>query len=147
MQPFSAFVASLLTVAIMLPNSARADDQDTIDYRQHIMKTLGEQSAAIGQILQQKVEVSPDIFVSHTQTLAVTAKMAKTAFQPKVMGGEAKPEVWSNWNDFSRRLDDLIAYTEAVASAAKAGGIAAAGPKITAGHACKDCHEIFRQKK
>jgi cytochrome c556 len=147
MRPFNAVVVSLLAAAVLLPNAARADDQDTIDYRQHVMKTLGELSAALGQILQQKVVVAPDAVVSHTQTMAITAKMAKTAFQPKVPGGESKPEVWSNWADFSKRLDELTAYTEAVASAAKSGGIAAAGPKLTDAHVCKDCHDQYRQKK
>jgi cytochrome c556 len=148
MRPFAAVVAvPLLAAALLLPNAARADDQDTIDYRQHIMKTLGEMTAALGQILQQKVTVAPEAVIAHTQTLAITAKMAKTAFQPKVPGGESKPEVWSNWADFSKRLDDLVAYTDAVAAAAKSGGIAAAGPKLTDAHACNDCHDHYLQKK
>jgi len=147
MRPFNAVVVSLLAVAAILPAGARADDDDTIAYRQHVMKTLGELSAALGQIVQKKVVVSPDAVVSHTQALAVTAKMAKVTFQPKVLGGESKPEVWSNWADFSKRLDDLTAYADAVASAAKSGGIAAAGPKITDAQVCKDCHDHYRQKK
>jgi hypothetical protein len=35
--------------------SAFADDQDVIDYREHIMKALNEQSAALGQILSATV--------------------------------------------------------------------------------------------
>jgi cytochrome c556 len=147
MRPFNAVVVALLAAAVMLPNAARADDEDTIAYRQHIMKTVGELSAALGQIVQKKVVVAPDAFVSHTEALAVTAKMAKATFQPKVLGGESKPEVWSNWADFSKRLDELTAYTETVASAAKSGGIAAAGPRITDAHVCKDCHDHYRQEK
>jgi cytochrome c556 len=147
MRPFTAVVVTLLAAAIMLPGAAHADDQDTIDYRRHIMKTIGELAAALGQIQQQKVVVAPEAVVSHTQTMAINAKLAKSAFQPKVPGGESKPEVWSNWADFSKRLDELVAYTDSLASAAKSGGIAAVGPKLTDAHVCKDCHDQYRQKK
>lgn len=147
MRPFNALVVSLLATAVVLPNAARADDEDTIAYRQHVMKTLGALSAALGQIVEKKVVVAPETLVAHTQAMAVTAKMAKSTFQPKVLGGESKPEVWSNWADFSKQLDELTAYTEAVASAAKSGGLAAAAPKISDTQACKGCHDQYRQKK
>jgi len=147
MRSLHAIVLFFLASTVVLPGSASADDQDTIDYRQHIMKTMGELQAALGQILQQKVVVSPEAFVSHTETLAIAAKMAKSAFQPKVTGGESKPELWANWADFSKRLDELTAYTDAVASAARSGGMAAAGPKLADAHVCKDCHDQYRQKK
>ena len=53
----------------------RADDQDVIDYRQHVMKTMGEQMGAIGMILQNKVP--PDNFALHLKVLAITATQAK----------------------------------------------------------------------
>ncbi|MDY6949143.1 MAG: cytochrome c [Pseudomonadota bacterium] len=147
MSPFNAVVVSLLATAVLLPNAARADDDDTIAYRQHVMKTLGALSAALGQIVDKKVVVAPETLVAHTEALAVSAKMAKSTFEPKVLGGEAKPEIWANWADFSKRLDELTAYTDAVASAAKSGGLAAAGPKISDTKTCKGCHDQYRQKK
>ena len=84
---------------------SRADDQDVIDYRTHVMKTLGEQMGAVGMILENKAP--PDNFATHMKVLAVTATQAKKAFEPKVPGGNAKPEVWSDWADFSKRLDEL----------------------------------------
>jgi len=35
----------------LAPASPVADDKDVIDYRQHVMNTLNEQSGALGQIL------------------------------------------------------------------------------------------------
>jgi cytochrome c556 len=124
---------------------ARADDQDIIDYRQHIMKTMGEQGAAIGQILEHKV--SADGFATHLQILAITAATAKKAFEPKVEGGEAKPEIWTHWAEFSKRLDDLTVATAALAKSAKDGGIAATAPKIEEALTCKGCHDTYRAEK
>jgi cytochrome c556 len=139
------FVVGCTLLAVFTATVARADDQDVIDYREHIMSTLGEQAAAIGQILQQKAPA--DNFAVHVQILAITAATAKKAFEPKVPGGEAKPDIWAHWPDFAKRLDDLTAATADLAKTAKAGGIAAAAPKIQAALTCKSCHDTYRLEK
>jgi len=138
-------IGCVVIVAAMVATSVRADDQDVIDYRVHIMKTLDEQAAAISQILEHKAPA--DNFTTHVQILAITAATAKKAFEPKVLGGEAKPEVWSHWADFAKRLDDLTAATADLANTAKAGGVAAAAPKVQTALACKSCHELYVEKK
>ena len=122
---------------------SRADDQDVIDYRTHVMKTLGEQLGAIGMILEHKAP--PDNFATHLKVLAVTATQAKKAFEPKVPGGNAKPEVWSNWADFSKRLDDLVAATGDLAAAAPHESVAAVGEKLGSALKCKSCHDTYRK--
>jgi cytochrome c556 len=129
---------------MVIASAVRADDQDVIDYREHIMKTMGEQAASISQILQQKAPA--DNFALHVQILAVAAATAKKAFEPKVPGGEAKPEVWTHWADFAKRLDDLTAATAELANTAKA-GVAAAAPKVQAAMTCKSCHDTYRVEK
>ncbi|GLR90990.1 hypothetical protein GCM10007857_77060 [Bradyrhizobium iriomotense] len=129
----------------MSPVSSRADDQDVIDYRQHIMKTMNEEAAAIAQILQQKIPAAD--FATHAEILAITAATAKKAFEPKVPGGEAKPVLWANWKDFSKRLDDLTAATADLARKAKEGGMAAAAPRVQSALTCDSCHDIYREKK
>ena len=128
---------------VIFPHVAWADDQDVIDYREHIMKSMGEQVAAIGEILEQKV--NPENLTTHVQILAVTAATAKSAFEPKVLGGKAKPEVWLHWADFAKRLDALTAATAELAKTAKDGGVAAAAPKAQSALTCKGCHDTYRQ--
>jgi cytochrome c556 len=121
---------------------AHADDQDVIDYRTHIMKTMGQQVAIIGMILEQRAPA--DEFATHVQVLAVTAATAKKAFEPEVPGGDAKPDVWAQWPDFAERLDTLAAATAELASIAKDGGLEAAAPKLKAALTCKGCHDEYR---
>ncbi|MGH8142067.1 MAG: c-type cytochrome [Steroidobacteraceae bacterium] len=135
---------AVLLAAIILPTIARADDQDTIDYRQHIMKTMGQQMILINQIIQRKAPA--DDLATFTQILALNATTAKSAFMPDVAGGRAKPDVWKNWADFSKRLDELVASTSDLAKAAKAGGVTAAAPKVLA-LGCMGCHDMYRQKQ
>ncbi len=140
--PGLALLSGLLLVAA---TASRADDQESIDYREHVMKTMGEQVASINMILQQKAP--PDNFAVHARILAISAATAKKAFEPKVPGGEAKPEVWDNWADFSKRLDALVAATADLAKTAQEGGLAAAGPKVQSTLTCKGCHDTYRVPK
>jgi len=132
-----------LGVLVVAAVPIRADDQDVIDYRTHVMKTLGEQLGAIGMILENKAP--PDNFATHLKVLAVTATQAKKAFEPKVPGGNAKPEVWSNWADFSKRLDDLVTATADLASAAQHESATAIGAKLGPSLKCKGCHDTYRK--
>lgn len=136
--------AALLAAITLLPAIARADDQDTVDYRQHIMNTMGDQMLLINQIVQKKAP--PDDLATFTQILAVTAATAKSAFTPNVAGGDSKPNVWTNWADFSKQLDELVASTADLAKAAKTGDITAVAPKVAA-LGCMSCHDIYMQKK
>jgi cytochrome c556 len=131
-------------VGTLLPISGFADDQDVRDYRSHVMKTLGEQFAALNQISKGKAPAG-DV-AAHAQVLSITASTAKVAFTPKVLGGESKPEVWEKWDDFSKRLDEMTAAADELAKTAKQGGVAAVTPKLSS-LSCKGCHDVYRVQK
>lgn len=136
--------AGIALVGTLLPISGFADEQDVKDYRSHIMKTLGEQVAALNQISKGKAPAA-DV-ATQAQILSMTAGLAKIAFTEKVPGGEAKPEVWDKWDDFAKRLDDMVAATNDLAKTAKSGGVAAVTPKLST-LGCKGCHDEYRVQK
>lgn len=140
------FAGAALAAATILPVAAFADDQDVIDYREHAMKTMGEEVQAMAMIAQGKISTADD-FATHAQILAEVAAMAKAGFTQKVEGGKAKPDVWAKWDDFSKRLDVLAASTADLAKTAKAGGVAAAAPKMKDALTCKGCHDVYREEK
>lgn len=137
-----AIHAAVFAVSLAGPATAFADDQDVIDYRRHVMKTMGEEVASLRMIIDRKAPA--ESFAAHARVLAITATMAKKAFEPKVSGGDAKPEVWANWADFARRLDTLVSATDDLAKLAQSGGVAAAGPKFDDALSCKGCHDRYR---
>jgi cytochrome c556 len=133
-----------LAAVLALPAVA-AENKDIIDYRINIMKTLGEQSGAIGKIMQGKVD-NKDNLALHAETIALNIEAALKAFEPKVVGGTAKAEVWDNWKDFSDRFKVLQAAAKDVAATARTGGFAAAQPKLQGMFTCKSCHDVYRTK-
>lgn len=137
-------VSMALVALVAAAGPAQADDEDVIDYRKHIMKTMGEQVAILGMILEKRAPAT-DVAI-HAQILAVTATTAKMAFEPEIQGGAAKPDVWAKQDDFNKRMDVLVAATAELAKAAKDGGAAAVGPKMKALN-CKGCHDTYRVPK
>lgn len=141
------FAAGLAFAAVAtLPVTARADDPtDVIQYRQYVMKALGSQAAAMNATLQGKAPA--ENFAMHAEALAVVASQALVAFTPKVEGGDAKPEVWAKWDDFSKKMKEFQANTAEFAKLAQTGGAAAAQPKLQATMTCKGCHDVYRKPK
>lgn len=142
----SATIKCVFALALLqVSGGAFADDQDVIDYRQHIMNTLNEQAAALGEILSGAVP--DDNVIAHLEALALTASTALKAFKLKVPGGEAKPEVWSNWADFSQRMNDFSQKTAAMAKLAYEQGKEAGLANVMDALSCKKCHDTYRREK
>ncbi len=129
-------------MAAMLSMPAVADDKATTDYRINIMKAMGAQAAALGAAMQGKVP--NDNIGLHARSIALGMKASVKAFEPKVVGGTSKAEVWDNWKDFSDRLMKLEAAAIVVADLADKGDMAGAQGKIRDMLTCKSCHDVYR---
>jgi cytochrome c556 len=139
-----SFVAAVLLVCTIV-TPAQSADEDVREYREHIMKSLNAQAAVLGQIVSYAVP--QDNLQAHLDTIALLASTALEAFEPKVPGGEAKPEVWSQWPDFSKRMRE---FAEKTAAAAKLGHTAAPEEALSImldGMDCKGCHDVYRAEK
>jgi cytochrome c556 len=139
------FPAAMLLALSLLPPSSTADDQDVIDYRRHIMETLKAQTAALGMIMSGAIP--DDNVVIHLDIIAATASTALKAFEPKVEGGDAKPEVWAKWDDFSARMNEFAEKTAAMAKTAHEKGKDEALMQAVDALSCKQCHDDYRVKK
>jgi|SRR5882724_373225 len=128
-----------------LASTAYADDKDVIDYRQHVMNTLNEQAAALGQILS--TVIPDDNVVGHLDAIALAASTALKAFEPRVPGGEAKPEVWKDWADFSRRMNEFAQKTAQASKDAHSGKKDEVLTNILDALSCKSCHDVYRDEK
>ena len=138
------FAGPLLALAL-LPLGSIADDQDVIDYRRHIMETLDAQVSALGMIMSGAIP--DDNVVAHIDIIAQTAATALKAFEPKVEGGDSKPEVWSDWADFSAHMNEFAERTAAMAKTAHEKGKDEALLQAVDALSCKQCHDVYRVKR
>ena len=137
----AAFVGGVPTEPDISAGSSA--DRDVIDYRQDMMKTLDEQAASLGEMASGVIP--QDNMGAHMQMLALAASMGVKAFAPNVPGGKAKPDVWSNWNDFSKKMTD---FAQKAAAGAQAQGVdAQLSALVDIANGCKGCHDVYREKQ
>jgi cytochrome c556 len=139
------FLAVPLLALSLLPTASIADDQDVIDYRKHIMATLQAQVAALGMIMSGAIP--DDNAVAHMDIIAQSAATALKSFEPKVEGGDARPEVWAQWDDFSARMNEFAERTAAMARTAHEKGKDEALLLAMDALTCKQCHDDYRVKR
>jgi cytochrome c556 len=139
----AVWLLALLSLGYL--QSAHADDQDAIDYRELIMKQLDAEAAALGMIVSG--QVPPDSLSLQAKAIANSAKSALKAFEPNVPGGEAKPEVWTKWDDFSKRMQAFAQKSEQMAKVSESGNVQAVTELMIDALPCKSCHDVYRKKK
>jgi cytochrome c556 len=134
-----------LLLALGPMQTAIADDDDVISYRQLIMKELDAEAAALGMIVSG--QIPPDSMALQAKAIANSANSALKAFEPKVPGGEAKPEVWSKWDDFSQRMQTFAKKSAEMAKVSESGNVASVTELMIDALPCKGCHDVYRTKK
>jgi cytochrome c556 len=138
-------VSAVLASLVMIQDKGRAQDGDPVLDRQLVMQQLDRNSKALGQVL---AGIEPkEKLVTYALAVSNDAKEVRASFQAKAPGGNARPEVWSNWPDFSRRLDELVAKSEAMAQIAETGNVNAVNELVVEALPCRDCHMVYRSKK
>lgn len=106
------------------------------------METLHEQAEAIGQMMA--LSVPDENMPAHLEAIALTASLALKSFEPKVEGGESMPDVWKNWDDFSKRMNEFAQKTARVAELAKSGAKDDLLADMTDALNCTSCHDLYR---
>jgi cytochrome c556 len=123
--------------------TACADGPDDVDYRQNVMKTLGNQTNAVFAILQERVP-GQDLS-KHVQALAVTSTQILKAFESNSEGGNAKPEIWNDWDDFAAGAHKLATKLADLQRDIEAGIVDA--DQVKEAFTCKACHDTYRVDK
>jgi len=153
MSPHFRFAWSILLIAslslLAVPGAFGQSDKAHIDYRQKVMKSIGANIGAIGDILKNKLPLGGNI-AGHAENIGRNAEMIASAFEKRITAGptDSKPAIWENSSKFQGAADDLVTAAKGVAKAAgmsDAGAIGAAMKKL--GESCKACHKDFRKPK
>ena len=142
------FTTKALSLALILAAGTAFAAGDRTDpnakARSDLMKMVGMNTKALGDMAGGK----PDFHA----TAAATAKAGLIEPAGKITmtfetegdldpASEAKPEIWSSWDDFVKKADALSAAANAIdvssLDTVKAGMGAIGG-------SCKDCHSTYR---
>ena len=138
-QELQTGLGALLAVAVVTEDSA--------DTGPHLDGVLGqdEDAETLGDIVAGLQP--PDKLGQVTRSLATAAHDMRATFEAKIPGGRAKPDVWANWPDYSKRMDDFELKAAEMAKLGEAGNLPAVTAMLGAALPCKECHDVYRLPK
>lgn len=139
---FGTFLLAGALVAASVTHAAEATDP-TVKARQELMDTMGMQAKILGEMAGGKTPYDAAAAEAAKAALIaasadIGAKFETQAEDPK---SAAKPEIWTNWDDFMAKATALNAAATAmdIASAETIGaGMGAVGG------ACGACHKVYQ---
>lgn len=142
----AAFTAQQAVYAQSAPENISAEEAEGMIFeRQQIMLQLESDAEALGEIVAGLRP--PDKLAEVAQSIAQSAQDAANSFEQKVPGGRAKPEVWSNWADYSQRLEAFVSNADKMAKIAESGNVTGVIGMMTSALPCKQCHDVYREPK
>ena len=139
---------AVVAAAFSLNVAAQHKPEQIIHYHQSAMTMMGWNFGALGEMVKGKTAWDATQFALHAERLAQIAPQTLEGFpkgSDKGAKTDAKPGIWTNFDDFKAKDDDLIKQAKTLAETAHSGDKAAmlAQFKKTA-EACKACHKKYR---
>ncbi len=138
----AALVTGFALAATMLYAAERTDPNAIA--REELMETVGKNMKTLGDMAGGKAGF--DAAAAEAAKAAIVEAAAKIAPTFETQGAadpadEAKPEIWANWDDFTKKAGAL----ETAATALDTSSLEAVQAGMGAmGGACKDCHTSYR---
>jgi cytochrome c556 len=146
MKLIKAFALGAVLVAGAAYAQAERTDPNAIA-RAELMKAIGKNTGVLGEMASGKAPY--DAAAAEAAKAALVADFGKVEAVFKDQGGadpadEAKPEIWTNWDDFLKMANDAAAAAGAIDVAS----VETIGAGLGAlGGTCKDCHTSYRIMK
>ena len=143
------FVA-LFTACCAATAIAQMKPEVVIDYRQSVMTLIGWNFGPMAAMVKGRIPFDAKEFAKHAGRVAFLAPQALEGFakgSDKGAKTAAKPEIWSDFDNFKLKLDDLINESKTLSDVAASGDEAKMKEqfKKVAG-ACKACHDKYKEK-
>ena len=133
--------AGLILIAGAAIASEAADPN--VKAREELMETLGKNMKVLGDIAGGKAAYDAAAAEAAKGAIVAAAGEIAAKFEPQATDpkSEAKPEIWSNWEDFlakDKALSDAATAWDVSSPESIGAGMGAVGG------ACKACHTAYR---
>lgn len=114
--------------------------------RREAMEAIGGATKVLGEMAGEKTAFDAAAAEAAKASMLAAIANVPTLFEANETDpvSEAKPEIWTNWDDFAKKAETLNAAVTAMDTASLDGVKAGMG---AVGGACKDCHTSYRIMK
>lgn len=129
--------------------TAQVKPEDAIKYRQGVYRVIGWNFGPMAAMAKGEKPYDAAAFARHAEIVAFMSKLPIEGFIPGSDKGEtkAKPEIWSDMDDFKAKLEKMQNEASKLAEVAKSGDFNAVKAQLgETGKACKACHDKYRNK-
>lgn len=137
-------IAVTLSLGVAAATMAYADvSNPAVAARMEAMKDIGGSMKTLGDMAKGSVDFDAEAAQAALATVAESAAVLPALFEAQESDpeSEAKPEIWTNWDDFVSKAEAL----EAAAAGATIASSDDIGPAMGAlGGSCKSCHSEYR---
>lgn len=137
-------IAAMLAAGVAHAEGERTDPNAKM--RSDLMKGVGGATKVLADMAANKTAFDGAAAEAAKAKLVESAGMVAEAFKTEGdldPASEAKPEIWTSWDDFLKKAGDM----KAAAEAADVSSAAAIGASMAAlGGSCKACHDTYRIK-
>jgi cytochrome c556 len=115
----------------------------TVKARMDLMGVIGMNTKALGDMAGGKADFDAAKAASAKEAIIAASTEIAAKFEPQAGDpvSEAKPEIWTNWDDFVKKAGALNAAASALDASTLDSVKAGMG---AVGGACKDCHTTYR---
>lgn len=152
MKRTSLVIAAVATLGLGGAALAANEPDNLIKYRQTVMRANGAHLAALNSLVKGEVAFPGDV-AEHARSLN---EMGKTMGDPFVAAPtdntkyktRAKPEIWSNMDDFKKQLATFQGATANLVKISQGNDTQAMAQAVAAvGQACGSCHKPYRAEQ
>ena len=129
---------------------AQQKPEDIIKYRQSALFVMGQHFGPLAAMAQGKIAFDKDAAARHAAVVEFMSKLPWDRFPAGTEQGgntKAKPEIWSNPDDFKAKAEKMQSEAAKLAQVARGGDFAALKAQVgETGKSCKACHDEYRNK-
>lgn len=157
MQDWSRRIAVLgAAFGVMLGAACSPGGREAVDdseeglafqYREGLMHAISWKVAGLRAMADGEVPADDEAFSEGATDVAALAGMVIDGFIPgsNVPGSRALPEIWENWEDFTRRMEEMQMAADSLVAAARSGGVAGSDSALRSlAQTCGNCHRTYR---
>ena len=149
MKTARALLAAAALAGVAGAASGQQKPEDIIKYRQSALFLMGQHFGPIAAMAQGKLPYDKDAAARNAAVVEYMSKLPWDRFPAGTDQGntKAKPEIWSNLDDFKSKADKMQSEVGKLAQVAKTGDFNALKAQVgETGKACKACHDEYRNK-
>jgi cytochrome c556 len=142
---------AMYSIASLAEDKQPSKAEQAIKYRQSVYKVILWNFGPMAGMAYGKIPYDATDFARRAERVATMAPMLLEGYPPGSNTDaptRAKPEVWQNFDEFTRLMHNMEDKAAAVAEVAKEGNLDKSRAAVSElGDACKACHDKFRAEK